>query len=119
MSLSAAEAPRRGRGCAGQVALSDQQRTLVRWALCEPWVCSPAALSQAVRFHRVVACRPYGEFTTMLNPRQILVFAPWQDWVISGRCRLSDRCPLYPRKRTCAVPAAMSALGDKRTHAAQ
>jgi hypothetical protein len=24
-------------------------------------------------------------------------------------------CPLYPRKRTCAVHAAMSALGHKRT----
>jgi hypothetical protein len=24
-------------------------------------------------------------------------------------------CPLYPRKRTCAVQLAMSALGQKRT----
>jgi hypothetical protein len=26
-------------------------------------------------------------------------------------------CPLYPRKRTCAVQLGMSALGQKRTHA--
>jgi hypothetical protein len=25
------------------------------------------------------------------------------------------RCPLYPRKRTCAMQLAMSALGRKRT----
>jgi hypothetical protein len=28
-------------------------------------------------------------------------------------------CPLYPRKRTCAVQLGMSALGQKRTHAVQ
>jgi hypothetical protein len=28
-----------------------------------------------------------------------------------------DRCPLYPRKRTCAVQLGMSALGQKRTFA--
>src|SRR5262245_46916187 len=28
-------------------------------------------------------------------------------------------CPLYPRKRTCAVQLGMSALGQKRTHALQ
>src|SRR5262249_10046538 len=28
-------------------------------------------------------------------------------------------CPLYPRKRTCAVQGGMSALGQKRTHAVQ
>src|SRR5262249_15711613 len=28
-------------------------------------------------------------------------------------------CPLYPQKRTCAVELEMSALGQKRTHAAQ
>src|SRR5262245_58845594 len=28
-------------------------------------------------------------------------------------------CLLYPQKRTCAVQAVMSALGHKRTHAAQ
>src|SRR5262245_61413240 len=28
-------------------------------------------------------------------------------------------CLLYPRKRTCAVQTAMSALGQKRTHAPQ
>jgi len=33
----------------------------------------------AVRFHRVAACRPLRRFTTMLNPMQILVSAPWQD----------------------------------------
>src|SRR5262245_53705178 len=33
-----------------------------------------------------------------------------------GACELS--CPLYPQKRTCAVHKLMSALGQKRTHAA-
>jgi len=28
-------------------------------------------------------------------------------------------CPLHPQKRTCAVQLGMSALGQKRTHAAQ
>ena len=28
-------------------------------------------------------------------------------------------CPLYPRKRTCAVQPGMSALGQKRTHTPQ
>ena len=27
----------------------------------------------------------------------------------------AEVCPLYPRKRTCAVPLEMSALGQKRT----
>jgi hypothetical protein len=26
-----------------------------------------------------------------------------------------NQCPLYPRKRTCAVPLGMSATGHKRT----
>ena len=29
------------------------------------------------------------------------------------------KCPTYPQKRTCAVQLPMSALGQKRTHAAQ
>jgi hypothetical protein len=29
--------------------------------------------------------------------------------------RFHFRCPLYPRKRTCAVQLEMSALGQKRT----
>src|SRR5262245_20182607 len=33
--------------------------------------------------------------------------------------RSKTACPLYPRKRTCAVQLGMSALGQKRTHAAQ
>src|SRR5262249_42743149 len=32
---------------------------------------------------------------------------------------IPTRCPLYPRKRTCAVQDTMSALGQKRTHAVQ
>src|SRR5262245_8617839 len=31
----------------------------------------------------------------------------------------STLCPLYPRKRTCAVQLGMSAMDQKRTHAAQ
>jgi hypothetical protein len=34
-------------------------------------------------------------------------------------CRRKTSCPLYPRKQTCAVQLRMSALGQKRTHAAQ
>jgi hypothetical protein len=32
---------------------------------------------------------------------------------------MQKSCPLYPRKQTCAVQLRMSALGQKRTHAAQ
>jgi hypothetical protein len=31
----------------------------------------------------------------------------------------ASSCPLYPRKRTCAVQLRMSAMGQKRTHAPQ
>jgi hypothetical protein len=36
-------------------------------------------------------------------------------WVISGHVHCKTSCPLYPRKRTCAVQLQMSALGQKRT----
>src|SRR5262249_35211991 len=36
-------------------------------------------------------------------------------WVISGHCRISARCPLYPRKRTSPNAIAMSAMCQKRT----
>ena len=36
-------------------------------------------------------------------------------WVISGHFALQSSCPLYPRKRTCAVQLGMSAMGQKRT----
>ena len=36
-------------------------------------------------------------------------------WVNSGHVRRKTSCPLYPRKRTCAVHQRMSALGQKRT----
>src|SRR5262249_55122372 len=36
-------------------------------------------------------------------------------WVISGHMRRKKACPLYPRKRTCALQLGMSALGQKRT----
>ena len=32
---------------------------------------------------------------------------------------MQQACPLYPQKRTCAVQLGMSALCQKRTHAAQ
>src|SRR4029450_1023199 len=36
------------------------------------------------------------------------------------RKRIRKRsCPLYPRKRTCAMHQSMSALGQKRTNAVQ
>jgi hypothetical protein len=37
----------------------------------------------------------------------------------SGRDALKFRCPLYPRKQTSPNTVAMSALGQKRTHALQ
>jgi hypothetical protein len=33
--------------------------------------------------------------------------------------RRKERCPLYPRKQTCAAQIVMSAKGQKRTQAAQ
>src|SRR5262249_43835365 len=36
-------------------------------------------------------------------------------WVKSGHSRRNKACPLYPRKRTCAVQLEMSAIGQKRT----
>jgi hypothetical protein len=39
-------------------------------------------------------------------------------WVISGHFAVQLPCPLYPRKRTCALQRGMSALCQKRTHAA-
>ena len=41
------------------------------------------------------------------------------DVVRSRHVQRISRCPLYPQKRTCAVQLAMSALGQKRTHAAR
>src|SRR6476646_10647469 len=39
-------------------------------------------------------------------------------WVKSGHVRCDRACPLYPRKRTCAVQPVMSALGQERTSTA-
>src|SRR5262249_17052436 len=36
-------------------------------------------------------------------------------WVKSRHVQRAKACPLYPRKRTCAVQEPMSALGHKRT----
>src|SRR5262245_45133498 len=36
-------------------------------------------------------------------------------WVISRHLQCKMACPLYPRKRTCAVQKGMSATGQKRT----
>jgi len=36
-------------------------------------------------------------------------------WVISGHFAVQSPCPLYLRKRTCAVQLGMSAMGQKRT----
>src|SRR6516225_214714 len=33
-------------------------------------------------------------------------------WVISGHCRLSGRCPLYPQKRTLVERIGMSACAN-------
>src|SRR5262249_43464478 len=40
-------------------------------------------------------------------------------WVISGHFGKSDRCALYPQKRTSWSGIAMSALCQKRTYAVQ
>jgi len=40
-------------------------------------------------------------------------------WVISGHLQCNSPCPLYPRKRTCAVQFGMSVKGQKRTFAMQ
>ena len=36
-------------------------------------------------------------------------------WVISRHLQRKKACPLYPRKRTCAMQLGMSAMGQKRT----
>ena len=54
----------------------------------------------------------------MPNPKQIPAFAPCQDVRFGSLADVvvsSDRCPLYPRKRTCALQLGMSAMGQKRT----
>src|SRR5262249_25535252 len=38
-----------------------------------------------------------------------------QLWVKSRHSQRNKACPLYPRKRTCAVQLRMSAKGQKRT----
>src|SRR5262245_56335111 len=40
-------------------------------------------------------------------------------WVKSGHVQCKRACPLYPRKRTCAMQLRMSAKGQEQTHAAQ
>src|SRR6476659_4984295 len=40
-------------------------------------------------------------------------------WVISGLMQCKTACPLYPRKRTCAVQLGMSAKCQKRTSTVQ
>ena len=40
-------------------------------------------------------------------------------WVISGHLHCNGSCPLYPQKRTCAAQLTMSAMGQRRTRAAQ
>jgi hypothetical protein len=88
----------------------------------------------ALALHWLSACTASlhgapGRFMTMLNPREILTFAPWQDVRFGSKADIcaakSDvrftadfrtrSCPLYPRKRTCAVQLVMSALGQKQT----
>src|SRR5262249_49179243 len=36
----------------------------------------------------------------------------WPRWLISGHMQCKKTCPLYPRKRTCALQLGMSALGQ-------
>src|SRR5262249_43423784 len=40
-------------------------------------------------------------------------------WVKSRHMQCKRACPLYPRKRTCALQLEMAALGHKRTYATQ
>jgi hypothetical protein len=46
-------------------------------------------------------------------------FRPMSALVVSGHFGTSDRCPLYPRKRTLLRVIGMSALCQKQTHAPQ
>src|SRR5262245_60129121 len=71
----------------------------VQSASCEPWAWACADPSPVLYFHRVAACRPR-RFTTMLNPRQILTFAPW-------------RMSALGHKQTYALQDVMSALPSK------
>jgi hypothetical protein len=61
---------------------------------------------------------PYGGFTTMLNPTQILVFAPWQDVRFGSKadiCAATSHVRFTPNSdRESEIPQkAMSALPPK------
>src|SRR5262249_4987089 len=57
----------------------------------------------------------YGSFWTTLGIERRN--RPDHFGVKSGHRALQSPCPLYTRKRTCALQLGMSAMGQKRTHA--
>src|SRR5262245_24794382 len=80
-------------------------------ALCQLWASfSGVAPWLAVRFHRIAACRP----RAVHDDAKFYVSSDRRA-MSRGQNGMSDPCPLYPRKQTCAVQTGMSALGHKRT----
>jgi len=92
----------------------------------------PACCARAVNGHvaatparsninsRRLICCPEPQERHHINLRQRSGSArawegPCSLWVIIGHLHRNGPCPLYPRKRTCAVQLAMSAMGHKRT----
>ena len=68
---------------------------------------------------------PLEQSTTMLNPRQILAFAPWEDVRFGSLAEIShckSRCLLYPRnqaRQSNVLLRAKSAKGNRAAFAMQ
>ena len=82
----------------------------------EPWT-----LVRALTLHRLSATTaslhvaPYGGSRTMVNPRQVLAFAPWRDRSASGvksrHVQLKKAMSVSPRKWTFVASIELSARG--------
>src|SRR5262249_50134128 len=57
-----------------------------------------------------LSCKSFG-----VDSGSLFLIGRRPPWVTSGHFAVQSACPLYPRKRTCAVHQAMSALGHKQT----
>ena len=91
--------------------------------MCGQSFASLWSLAMALALHWLSACTaslhvaPYRGFTTMLNPMQILTFAPWQDVRFgskadicavrntpeSGHMRCNQGCPLWARSGPAVI----------------
>src|SRR5262245_58819084 len=75
--------------------------------------------SQAEPSHRVAACRPR-RFTTILNPRQILVFPPWQDVRFGSEAHIrtakSDICFIPESELLAACPLSARSGQDRHNY---